>query len=128
MIFIWEQGVVLISKEGDVIYLHQWTDAYDTLDLKAIPRKTVSELYDSAMQSGPGGIDLNPARDVMQVKKDGADFKFEFNGQTIDAAQVTGATFTIRTMTPVTNLPEMLGLNLGPPTKPDKPQELLAKA
>ena len=57
-----------------------------------------------------GGIDLNPAQMSMQVKKDGQDFKFDFNGTEIDAAQVTGATFTIRQMIPVTNLPQILGL------------------
>jgi N-methylhydantoinase B/oxoprolinase/acetone carboxylase alpha subunit len=57
-----------------------------------------------------GGIDFNPAQMSMQVKKQGEDFKFDFNGTEIDAAQVTGATFTIRTMTPVTNLSLILGL------------------
>ena len=60
-----------------------------------------------------GGIDLNPAQMSIQVNKEGEDFKFNFNGTTIDAAQVTGATFTIRQMTPVTNLSQILGLNLG---------------
>jgi len=61
--------------------------------------------------SGPGGIDLNPAQMSMKVKKEGEDFKFEFNGQTFDAAQVSGATFTIRAMTPVADLPQLLGLD-----------------
>ena len=61
----------------------------------------------------PGGIDLNPAQMSVQVKKDGQDFKFEFNDTEIDAAQVTGVTFTIRTMMPVANLPRALGLTLG---------------
>jgi hypothetical protein len=60
----------------------------------------------------PGGIDLNPAQMSVQVKKDGQDFKFEFNDTEIDAAQVTGAKFTINTITQVTNLPEALGLNM----------------
>jgi len=47
----------------------------------------------------------------MQVKGEGQDFKFNFNGIEMDAAQISGAIFTIRTMTPVTNLPEILGLN-----------------
>jgi len=76
--------------------------------------------------SGPGGIDLNPAQLSMQVKKDGQDFKFNFNGTEIDAAQVTGATFTIRTMTPVVNLPQVLGLNLEPVDKPKQPVQQLA--
>ena len=65
---------------------------------------------DKAMNSEPGGIDLNPAQMSMQVNKDGQDFKFDFNGTGIDAAHVTGATFTIHTMTPATNLPLILGL------------------
>ena len=52
-----------------------------------------------------GGIDLNPAQMSMQVKNVAQDFKFEFNGTEINAAQIIGATFTIRTMTPVTDLP-----------------------
>jgi len=57
-----------------------------------------------------GGIDLNPVQMNMQIKKEGEDFKFDFNGKEINAAEVTGATFTIRQMTPVTNLSEVLGL------------------
>lgn len=60
-----------------------------------------------------GGIDFNPAQMTMQVKKEGNDFKFNFNGKEINAAQVTGATFTINTMTPITDLPKLLGLNQG---------------
>jgi len=63
-----------------------------------------------AMVTAPGGIDLDPARMRMQVKNGGEEFKFNFNGTEIDAAQVAGAAFTIRTMTPVTNLPLILGL------------------
>ena len=58
-----------------------------------------------------GGIDLNPAQMSLQVKQQGEDFKFNFNGAEIDAAQVTGVTFTIRQITPVTDLPQILGLN-----------------
>ena len=79
---------------------------------------------DGAMKA-KGGIDLNPAQMSMQVKKEGENFKFNLNGMEIDAAQVTGATFTIRTMTPVTNLPMILGLNQEPADKPK--QELLAR-
>jgi hypothetical protein len=57
-----------------------------------------------------GGIDLNPAQMSMKVKKDGLDFKFDLNGTEIDAAQVTGATFTINQMTPVTDLVAVLGI------------------
>ncbi len=58
-----------------------------------------------------GGIDLNPAQMSMQIKREGEDFKYNFNGTQIDAALVTGVQFTIRQMRPVTNLPQVLGLN-----------------
>ena len=83
-----------------------------------IREKWIQFKPDLAMQAlEKGGIDLNPAQMSMQVKKEGEDFKFNFNGTEIDAAQVTGATFTIRTMTPVTNLPLILGLNFEPADK-----------
>ncbi len=70
----------------------------------------VKDSAQAALQSQKGGIDLNPAQMNIQVKNQGEGFKFNFNGQIIDAAQVIGATFTIRTMTPVTDLPLILGL------------------
>ena len=68
---------------------------------------------DQAMHT-KGGIDLNPAQINMQVKNGSQDFKFDFNGNEIDAASIIGATFTIRNMTSVTNLPLLLGLNMEP--------------
>ena len=56
-----------------------------------------------------GGINLNPSQMSLQVKEDGMDFKFSFNGILIDAAQLTGMGFTIRQMTPVRDLPRILG-------------------
>jgi hypothetical protein len=79
------------------------------------PKKKIST---NEIPKAPGGIDFNPAQMSMRVKKDGQDFKFNFNGTQIDAAQavtprwvVTGVTFTIRTMTPVRDLPLILGLS-----------------
>jgi len=40
----------------------------------------------------------------------GGDFKFDFNGTEIDAAQISGATFTIKNMESVKDLPAVLGL------------------
>jgi hypothetical protein len=64
----------------------------------------------SAMKA-PGGIDLNPAQITLQVKREGENFHFNFNGLSFNAAQVIGAIFFIRSMTPVTNLPGLLGLS-----------------
>jgi len=61
--------------------------------------------------SKEGGINLNPAQMSMQVKGQEEDFKFQWNGQTFDSAQITGATFTIRSITPVIDLSLILGLN-----------------
>jgi hypothetical protein len=68
-----------------------------------------------------GGIDFNPAQMSMEIKnpavgKEGIASSREAGlamtpDFSIDPAQVTGATFTIRTMTTVTNLPLILGLN-----------------
>jgi len=61
-------------------------------------------------QPKSGGIDLNPAQMSMQVKKDGQEFKFDFNGTKIDAAQVAGVIFSIESIEPVKDLPAILGL------------------
>ena len=96
----------------------------DLVEKNLSSRISLAGTNDAVMAKG--GIDLNPAQMSMRVKKEGEDFKFDFNGTKINASQITGATFTIRTMTPVTNLPELLGLNAGPANRPK--QGLLAKA
>jgi len=78
-----------------------------------------------AKGSPEGGIDLNPAQMSMQVKEEGQDFKFYFNSTGIDAAQVTGATFIIHTMTSVTDLPLILGLSQQPADKLNQPPNQL---
>lgn len=92
-------------EQGDEEVFNQ-EDASEEVNAAMVPFH-----QESAQASDPGGIDLNPAQMSMQVKKQGEDFKFNFNGTEIDAAQVTGATFTIRHMTSVRNLPLILGLN-----------------
>jgi len=81
----------------------------DPFVYKPKPAHSINQTMNSTQK---GGIDLNPAQMSMQVKKEGQDFKFYFNGSEIDAAQVTGATFSIRSMTPVTNLLLALGLSV----------------
>ncbi|MBF0483359.1 MAG: hypothetical protein HQL25_01500 [Candidatus Omnitrophica bacterium] len=61
------------------------------------------EKYLNEEKQSTGGIDLDPAQMSMQVKNGGEDFKFNFNGIEIDAAQVSGVTFTILQIMPVTN-------------------------
>jgi len=116
--------VRLFRKEGFKLTVEPFKDNGNIFAWKG---EAVEDSKSAAMRSETeGGIDLNNARNVIQVKKEGENFKFDFDGTEIDAAQVTGATFTIRTMTPVTNLPEELGLNIEPADK--SKQEILAKA
>jgi len=124
-IFHDEQSMVrLFRKEGFKLTVEPFKDNGNIFAWKG---EAVEDSKSAAMRSETeGGIDLNNARNVIQVKKEGENFKFDFDGTEIDAAQVTGATFTIRTMTPVTNLPEELGLNIEPADK--SKQEILAKA
>jgi len=58
-----------------------------------------------------GGIDLDPAQMSLDVKKEGEGFQFNGNWQDIDAQNITGAEFVIRRMTPVTDLPLILGIS-----------------
>ena len=78
----------------------------------ATSRRKSPAMLNPTENNTKGGIDLNPAQMSMQIKKNGEDFKFEFNGTPIDAAQVTGVSFTICSMTSVTNLPKIIGLNM----------------
>jgi len=62
-------------------------------------------------RSDTGGIDLSPAQMSLQVKHQGENFRFDYHGIEINAAQVVGIDFTIRHIEPVKNLPQILGLN-----------------
>jgi len=132
-----EQEVLLVHKGGLIMHCYNVLDPQDSLIYQAkalnngalefvgVKETMAGSLFrrtDKAMKGGDiftttisvpnnGGIDLNPAQMSLQVKKQGEDFKFDFNGTELDAAQVTGVTFTIRTMTPVTDLPLILGLS-----------------
>jgi len=102
------------ASQGWLETMYRRALAYKNGDLAQLSNPADEAMHaaeQKILSNGPGGIDLNPADISMQVKKEGEDFKFNFNGIEIDAAQVTGATFTIRTMTPVTDLPQILGLN-----------------
>jgi hypothetical protein len=104
------EDMIHADKNGTInnILNQQWKNNYPfdhAMNVKLTNWKIPEKISDT------GGIDLNPAQMSMQVKEEGQDFKFNFNDTEIDAAQVAGATFTIRTMTPVTDLPLLLGLS-----------------
>jgi hypothetical protein len=104
-------------KDSDVLTILFWKDGSRSLvyktDNKAMA--TLNQLIQPS-KTGPGGIDLNPAQMNMQVKNgslinlSGKDNNFDFKGTEINAAQVIGVTFNIRSMTPAINIPVILGL------------------
>ena len=94
------------NSSAGVFINHKGKDAAQTSTVKNGRAMSVAEQKNP---SRTGGIDLNPAEMSMQVKQGTQDFKFNFNGTEIDAVQVIGATFTIRTLTPVTDLAAVLG-------------------
>jgi len=106
-VFYSKQGLELIKmqnvRKGNVLVINQLQKA------SVHGRGALDKTAKINVQKS-GGIDFNPAQMSMQVNNGPQDFKFDFNGTEIDAAQITGATFTIRNMTPVTNLPLILGL------------------
>ena len=121
------------SKQQNIFNVVSYTDLGNQVEIKIKDdrgevRSLVFSKKDHAMniyKQHKGGIDFNPAQMSMNIKIEGQDFKFNFHGTEIDAAQVTGATFTIRTMTPVANLLLTLGLNQELAEKPT--EVLLAK-
>ena len=62
-----------------------------------------------AAKQKDGGIDLDPAQMTMDVKKEDGEFRFDFDPKGIDLNNIEGAEFIIRQMTPVTDLPLILG-------------------
>jgi hypothetical protein len=78
------------------------------LSVGAIP-ENLGEKIEKSINTG--GIDLDPAQMAIETRTEGEDFKFNLNGVDIDVAQVTGANFTILQMTPVTDLPLILGIH-----------------
>jgi len=99
--------LTLLQKE--IAFWRVFQKRWSRPEVEATEKGRSLEDKNRAMRS-PGGINMNPAQMSMQIKGQEEDFKFEWNGQTFDAAQVTGATFTIRSMTPVTNMLQILGL------------------
>ncbi len=61
-------------------------------------------------QKAPGGIDLNPANNNFQIKKDANGIPILFSTQSIDNIRLKGLTPVVVSITPVMNLPEVLGV------------------
>lgn len=109
----YDRPVRLDALKGIKVYYLSKNGATDGVTKPSV--QTVAIQIDPAMNTvrhiHTGGIDLTPALMSMQIKKEGEYFKFDFNGTEINATQVTGAIFTIRTMMPVKNVFLVLGLN-----------------
>lgn len=107
----WNEGITRLLKSDDIdAQRYQRNIVKLQSALAQVNGVITSDDAQISQRSKTGGIDFNPAQMSMHVKKEGEDFKFDFNGTEIDAAQVAAVTFTIRTITPVTNFPSILGL------------------
>ena len=74
--------------------------------------KTPNNVSDTAMVGKtPGGINFNPANLNLQIKHDGNGIPLPFAQQSIQNIRIDGLTPVIINITPVTDLPELLGLN-----------------
>ena len=65
---------------------------------------------DNSMMANPGGIDLNPNMINLQSQGEGMDFNIPFNPQGMEDIRIDGFTPIIFNITPVTNLPFVLGI------------------
>jgi len=112
-------GILGITLEGYYFYGNSWLrNGFRVFELKPKLKGEYGFILAVKQDRGmlnkdntTGGINLNPTQMSMRIQKEGEDFKFNFNGQNIDVAQVAGARFTILSLSPITNLPQILGLN-----------------
>jgi len=80
---------------------------------KAIPEK-VEKLLDEAMlgeAKNMGGIDLNPMINKMKIQRDGNGVALPIAQQPIESMNVEGFLPVIINVTPIINLPRLIGLN-----------------
>ncbi len=97
----------VLKKEGDSKAMTAKADGAMT-DQQPPAAKT-----DGAMTAAPGGIDLNRAKMQMNVRKEGAGVKMQFDPAMIERIKregFDGLEFKIQSIVPVTDLPLLLGL------------------
>ena len=58
----------------------------------------------------PGGIDMNPNKLKLQTQGQGVEFNLPFDPNHLDQIPINGLTPVISQITPITNLPLLLGL------------------
>ena len=95
-------------------------------------RKAAPVLEETAVSNPPvGGIDLNPDLLDLQIKRDGKGIALPVAQQPIESMKIEGFLPVIINVTPVTNLPLLLGLNDSNPAESEKiqtnPSEILGK-
>ncbi len=66
----------------------------------------------TAVKPPPGGIDLNPDNLDLQTQGEGMNLNFPLDPKNLEGVQINGLTPVILEITPVSNLPFLLGLGL----------------
>ncbi len=81
------------------------------LDHRPDQRGSIMDMAGQNKRSPPGGIDLNPAHFNLQVQGQGTDGAAVPNEQNLEIIPINGLTPVILQITPVTDLPFLLGLS-----------------
>ncbi len=63
----------------------------------------------SSVQENPGGIDFNPNLLELQIEGEGSDFNLQINNTNLEQIHIEGLLPVIINITPITNLPFILG-------------------
>ncbi len=95
--------------------------------MRLLREPVIIELKNGAKSSSPvaeppGGIDLNPALLDLQIKRDGNGVPLPLPQQPIETMHIDGFLPVIINITPISNLPLVLGLDL--PPQEEKPVQL----
>ena len=89
-----------------------------TIQLTGKLLKSLTGTEQEAVSSPIGGIDLNPALMDLQIKRDGNGVPLPFNLQPAEIMNIEGLLPVIINVTPVLNVPLLLGLDMPVDKKP----------
>jgi len=110
-----KEGKIKINKfHSDLIQHPKIEDRVNHI-LQNFPSAQQEQKYDPAAlgsveEKNPGGIDLTRKRLPLETKGEGVDFNLPFDPNTLENIPINGLTPVIYQITPVTDLPLLLGL------------------
>ncbi|MFC1510305.1 hypothetical protein ACFL49_01460 [Candidatus Omnitrophota bacterium] len=93
-------------ETGKIFRLKQTTLQNDTPKIS-----THDTTQNQKSEENVGGIDFNPNNLLLETKGEGIKFNVPFDLQNLESSSVTGASPVILQITPITNLPLLLGIS-----------------